>query len=349
LFAVQRRVLLIARSGTGKSAFLRHLVREVGTRFLNGERMPLPVLIDLRINVLTGRAVQDLVLDALRGGGVELSDSDLNSLIDKGGFLILVDSLNELPNPADARLFHTFFNRDAHNRSLIATQVDLIRRDDVSIFNLAEVTPEQAAKYLEEATGSDVYPNLPPEAQALARNPQDLALLADVVRSLGAANIPIHRAELYSAILTEDGSLRPWVASNDPRLGTIYALAFRMIAEQRVLQEDQLRDWIAAEPNVSADSVVTIVGAVHASQLFCTEVRRDILGREQPVPARRQGNLFPHGDDRCLPGPQHGELFRAEAEGQKSLHHRRHRRLRRRHRGRFRGAGQEGRHDRAGP
>jgi hypothetical protein len=27
------------------------------------------------------------------------------------------------------------------------------------------------------------------------------------------------------------------------------------------------------------------------------------------VPARWQGNLFPHGDDRCLPGPEHGELF----------------------------------------
>ena len=70
LFAVQRRVLLIARSGTGKSVFLRYLVREVGTRFLTGDRVPLPVLIDLQVNVLAGRAVQDLVLDALRGGEV---------------------------------------------------------------------------------------------------------------------------------------------------------------------------------------------------------------------------------------------------------------------------------------
>jgi hypothetical protein len=56
-----------------------------------------------------------------------------------------------------------------------------------------------------------------------------------------------------------------------------------MITEQRVLQEDQLRDWIAAEPNVNADSVATIAAAVHASQLFRSEVRRDILGREQPL------------------------------------------------------------------
>jgi hypothetical protein len=110
-----------------------------------------------------------------------------------------------------------------------------------------------------------------------------LALLAEIAKALGAARVPIRRAELYSAILDKDGSLRPWVAGNDPRLETIYALAFRMIAEQRVLQEDQLRDWIAAEPNVGADDVVKIVKAIQASRLFRTEVRRDVLGREQPV------------------------------------------------------------------
>ena len=47
LFAVQRRVLLIARSGTGKSVFLNYLVRKVRTRFLNGE----PIEVDTTIMV----------------------------------------------------------------------------------------------------------------------------------------------------------------------------------------------------------------------------------------------------------------------------------------------------------
>jgi hypothetical protein len=50
--------------------------------------------------------------------------------------------------------------------------VDLIRRQDTPIFNLSEVSPEQAATYLAGAVGRDVYADLPPEAQALARNPQ---------------------------------------------------------------------------------------------------------------------------------------------------------------------------------
>ena len=107
LFAAQRRGLLIARSGTGKSVFLRYLQQEMAARFQRGEHVPAPMLIDLRTHVLRGRNVQDLVRDALRGAGVELADGDIDFLISKGGFLILADSLNELPDPADARLFHT--------------------------------------------------------------------------------------------------------------------------------------------------------------------------------------------------------------------------------------------------
>ena len=254
LFGAERRAILIARSGTGKSVFLRHLQRDVATRFQRGERVPVPVLIDLRTHVLTGRKVQDLVHDALRGAGVELADGDLDFLIGKGGLLILVDSLNELPDPDDARLFHTFFNQDAGNYVLVASQVDLIRRQDTPVFNLAEVTPEQAATYLGDAVGRDIYTDLPPEAQALARNPQDLALLAEVAKALGTARLPTHRAELYREILNQDGALRPWVESGDPLLAIIYGLAFRMVAERRVLQDGQLREWIAADPAVSPTS-----------------------------------------------------------------------------------------------
>src|SRR5262249_27586588 len=143
---------------------------------------------------------------------------------------------------------------------LIASQQDLIGRDDVHFFNLAEVTPEQAAEYLANATGRDLYPSLPSEAQALARNPQDLALLAEVARALGAAPIPTRRAELYREILAQDGALRAWVKSSDPRLAVIYSLAFRMVFEERVLQENQLREWIATEVDGGADDVATIIG-----------------------------------------------------------------------------------------
>jgi hypothetical protein len=284
LFEAQRRALLIARSGTGKSVFLRHLQRAVAAHYESGESLPAPVLIDLRTHALSGdRNVQDLIRDSLRGAGVELADPDIDFLIGKGGFLILVDSLNELPDPGDARVFHTFFNQDARNFVLVASQVDLIRRPDMPTFNLAEVTPQQASSYLAEAAGRDIYAELPQEAQLLARNPQDLALLAEVAITLGTARVPIHRAELYAEILNQDGALSPWVESGDPLLFSVYKLAFRMVAERRVLQDDQLREWIAADPAVGGDAVAKIMQAIQASRLFRREVERDVLGQEKPV------------------------------------------------------------------
>jgi ligand-binding sensor domain-containing protein len=284
LFEAQRRALLIARSGTGKSVFLRHLQRNVAEHYECGESVSAPVLIDLRIHALSGdRKVQDLIRDSLRGAGVELADPDIDFLVGKGGFLILVDSLNELPDTGDARVFHTFLNQDARNFVLVASQVDLIRRPDLPIFNLAEVTPQQASSYLAEAAGRDIYAELPQEAQSLARNPQDLALLAEVAVALGTARVPIHRAELYAEILNQDGALSPWVESSDPLLLSVYKLAFRMVAERRVLQDDQLREWIAADPAVSGDAVAKIMQAIQASRLFRREVERDVLGQEKPV------------------------------------------------------------------
>jgi ligand-binding sensor domain-containing protein len=283
LFKTNRRALVVARSGTGKSVLLRYLQREVAVRFQRGQRVPAPVLIDLRTHPLSGRKIQDLVRDALRGASVELADSDLDFLIAKGGFLILVDSLNELPDPNDARLFHTFFNQDAGNLVLLASQVNLIPRQDMPVYSLAETTSAQAAKYLVDTVGRDLFAELPQEAQVLARNPQDLALLAVVVRSLGAAGVPTHRAALYREILNQDGALRPLVESGDPLLAVLYGLAFRMVAERRVLRDGQLREWIASEPAAIGDAVGRVMQAMQASRLFRKELVRDALGKEEPV------------------------------------------------------------------
>jgi hypothetical protein len=56
-----------------------------------------------------------------------------------------------------------------------------------------------------------------------------------------------------------------------------------MVTQNRVLQEDQLRDWIAAVLNGGGDDVASIVQAIQASRLFRNEVQRDVLGKRQPV------------------------------------------------------------------
>jgi hypothetical protein len=53
-----------------------------------------------------------------------------------------------------------------------------------------------------------------------------------------------------------------------------------MVKERRVLRDNQLRDWIADDPNIANDSVDTILKAVHSSRLFTQERERDVLGQE---------------------------------------------------------------------
>ena len=206
LFGRSQRVLVLGRSGTGKSVLLNYLTREMMQHFLRGEDQRLPVLLDLRTHPLAGQPVEALIRDALKGGQVELPDDLLDYLIRKGGFLLLIDSLNELADRAAAEAFHPFLNRDAGNFLIMASQVDLLQRQDFVAYRLAEVSEDQARAYLEEVAGAE-YGRPAGEAKALARNPQDLELLAEVAKALGARKVPTRRAELYREILHNDTAL----------------------------------------------------------------------------------------------------------------------------------------------
>jgi hypothetical protein len=104
--------------------------------------------------------------------------------------------------------------------------VDLLERTDFATYRLAEVTAEQARAYLHEITGTDVWERLPAEARALARNPQDLVLLAEVIQALGPDKpMPSRRAELYREILANDTALAEWAAGGGPAIRAVYALA----------------------------------------------------------------------------------------------------------------------------
>jgi hypothetical protein len=70
-----------------------------------------------------------------------------------------------------------------------------------------------------------------------------------------------------------------------------YCMGIR--SERRLLQDGQLRDWIAADQGVSGDAVVKIVNAMRVSRLFRKEVERDVLG---PALRRELPELFTSRD-----------------------------------------------------
>ena len=169
-------MLLLGRSGAGKSVLLRSLLRTTAQRFLNGEEPNLPLLLDLRTAPLAEGGSKPCFVVPSRGQG--LSTAVLDFLIQKGHFLILLDALNEVPDITVLKTaLNAFLHRDAHNWILVASQLDLLERQDMRVYSLQEVTEEKARTYLCQVTGADLWDHLPPEAQTLARNPQDLTLL----------------------------------------------------------------------------------------------------------------------------------------------------------------------------
>jgi hypothetical protein len=280
-----RYLLVLGRSGTGKSVLLHRLHRLEAVRFRAGDTSTLPVLLDSPTHFGGNEGLADALKDALRRDGkVELPDDVLDFLIGKGGFLILVDAVNELPGAADA--LRPFLNRDAGNTVLMASQTDVLLRQDVAAFTMAEVAPEQAAAYLGATVGSGAWDALPLSLRALTRNPQDLALIGEVAGRLGPENLPSRRAALYATKLEDDSTLRKWVASADPRLGVVYALAFRMLAERRVLDQPTLAEWVRealAMRDIDKDEVDAVTAAVRRSRLFREDTALDRLGRRQTV------------------------------------------------------------------
>ena len=289
LMGSTNRCLLMARSGTGKSVLLQRILQVCARAFLQGKYQYLPILIDLRTSPVASRTVEHLIHDALKGGQVELPDDQLDFLIAKGGFLLLIDSINEAPSEAVAAAFHPFLNRDTDNAVIMASQVDVLKRADMPTFNLAEVSPELAREHLAKAVGSDIWDDLSPDAQALTRNPQDLTLLIEVVKALGPAKVPTHRAELYRAILGQDSALADWIETGDPRLSIVYALAFHMYGEERVLATDRLREWLVKQmqsQGAGADHTERLndlMGRISRSNLFREEIAINLLGQATPV------------------------------------------------------------------
>jgi len=287
LLGPTNRALLLARSGTGKSVLLQRTLQVCARAFLHGSYPYLPILIDLRTSPVASRSVEQLLRDALKGGQVELPDDQLDFLIAKGGFLLLIDSVNEAPAQAVAAAFHPFLNRDTDNAVIMASQVDVLERADMPAFNLAEVTPELARQHLAKAVGRDIWDALSPDAQALTRNPQDLTLLIEVVKALGPAKVPTHRAELYRAILAQDGALADWIETGDPGLGIVYALAFHMFGEERVLPIDRLREWLLKEMQARGGDqkqrLNELMDRIARSSLFREETAINLLGQATPV------------------------------------------------------------------
>ena len=275
--------LVLGRSGTGKSILLTRIHRTAAARFGRGHA-DLPILVNAPTHLAGGETLMDAVKTVLRRDGkVELPESILDFLISKGGFLVLVDSLNECPK-ADKALT-SFLNADANNIVVVASQIDTIQHPDMRSYRLAEVTANQARSYLDARVEAGTWDKLSPLLRALAHNPKDLDLIAEVIDNLGVEMLPSRRADLYAERLKADTGVKAWVDNADPRLEIVYGLAYRMLAERRrVLELPTFAQWVKEELSachLAAQEVDAVTEVLRRSRQFRQVKTRDRLGRDE--------------------------------------------------------------------
>jgi len=282
---------LVGRSGTGESVFLQHIVDLSADAFLQGKDELVPIYIDLRVFPLIGHSIEEVICESMASGNVELPQEMKLFLISRGGFLILVDSLNEVQSKNVNEAFQSFLNRNAENKVIFASQNDVFKRNDLPVFQLSEVSDEQAETFLREFTGWDsAWSNLPPTAKILAKNPQDLTLIAEVARALGSASkVPAQRAALYREILLRDTPMQDWAKIDAVQIRCIYAIVFRMFTEKRTLNEEVIGKWVREEIEIEtgdpADDgmIEECTKALQTSRLFRLEFEINELGGRSPV------------------------------------------------------------------
>ncbi len=182
------------------------------------------------------------------------------------------------------RALTSFLNADANNTVVIASQTDVIHHPDVKPYRLAEVTVDQARSYLDGRIEAGTWDRLSPPLRALAQNPKDLDLIAEVIGNLGVQKLPTRRADLYAERLKADTALKDWVDTADPRIEILYVLAWRMLAERRTLDFPTFAQWVREElvaRDIAAEELDSVTAVLQRSRQFRDVKMRDRLGRHQ--------------------------------------------------------------------
>lgn len=275
IFLDTNSAIIIGKSGSGKSVLMRHLFQDCAERFVGNRSAYVPLFLNLRTDWVAGLSITDMVANALRGVGVELSSDVIAFMVGKGNFLLLVDSLNEVDSAGSRSTLLPFLASNGAARILIASQRDSIEQTHLKICRLSIVSADQAREYIFSTTGKDLWPQLPKEAQRLAENPQNLMLLTETLNSGFTDDMPLHRADLYRSILDRDTAMSGLRLLGGKNMLAVYHLVLTMIEDVRYsLTADEVLDLVVRDV---ADGEL-VLQYLRRSRLFNEEQRRNAAG-----------------------------------------------------------------------
>jgi TIR domain/NACHT domain len=94
------RIIVLGDPGSGKTTLLERTALELTRRAIAQSALPIPVVVPLR---LLARATIELVAAQLTSRGGPGTTADVESLLERGHLILLLDGLNETGDPAAAR------------------------------------------------------------------------------------------------------------------------------------------------------------------------------------------------------------------------------------------------------
>lgn len=239
----QRRVLLIGQSGLGKTSYFKHLTafHAGDNKSIQNRKNVVPVFIPL--STYPGGPPEEFLYDQLSNFG-RMTDAELNKwFLERGGFVILLDGLNEVTDEAKRMQLSNFVNRHwKANLFSISSQHAYAEFSALSVVPLEPLNRHKInimiRSLLPEISAERFIDHLTDEMYRVYGIPRDLEFAIEIFRRCDAGSLPKSRNELYAAALSP--VIESWLSSGHADFRhRLFSRAYEMLREREPFFDSQ--------------------------------------------------------------------------------------------------------------
>jgi len=203
LIKKQRKILLLGPSGIGKTSYLKYLTACNSAKRKKDSRLDNLIPVFFPLALYQTQELQSLFHQQLSHYG-QLTDARLNSwFLKKGGFLLLIDGLNEV-NQTKRQQIATFGGQyNKSNYFCFSSQESYPEFQSAEKLELIGLEPEKVREFisrrLEREKAEYVIKHFNQPAYNLYRLPQNLEFGLDIVECNNP--LPLARRDLYETVM----------------------------------------------------------------------------------------------------------------------------------------------------
>jgi ligand-binding sensor domain-containing protein len=239
----ERKIFLAGKSGVGKTVFFQYLTHYFANSSNSKKILEKSIPVFLPLESFTQPDLETMIQDQLINYG-RFSDKSLISwFLLQGGFLILIDGLNEVDEKR-RKLVLEFLNKSwKANYICINSQIKYKEFKSMEDEELNPLSPDTVDDFIRRKIESDangdlsagdkkvqeVLERFPKEAKELFTNPQELVFAIEIAES--GASVPTSKDKLYEKTL--EPVIQEWNEENASYPGMLYERSYEMLASNQ--------------------------------------------------------------------------------------------------------------------